>query len=252
MGERPGLYVDGLSVSFKNKVLFEDIHFVLTPGDKVTLVGENGIGKSTFLKILKGDPFEGEGRIQRSGTLGYLPQSFETFPNQRALDHVILQSRDEALIQALQDKVFADSGWEVPFQTLGGHELFRTLAHLALTPDILMKSFGELSGGEKTKLHLCALQHFNPDLLLLDEPTNHLDRKGISWLGRFLRGFEGGLLIVTHDRSLIHESGVRISELSPVTHQLIHFHGGYRGYLEAQERLWERAKQERETQEKEL
>jgi len=252
VSDKVGIYISRLSLSFGTKILFDALDFVLTPGDKITLVGENGIGKSTLLKIIKGDPCGAEGRVQRFGSIGYLPQSFETVPPFKALHYFIQESMDEGMLGAAEEGEFSHPEWQRAFQALGGHRTLSTMAHLNLSPDVLMKDFQTLSGGEKTKIHLCALEHGAPDMLLLDEPTNHLDAAGIQWLGRFLKTFEGALLMVTHDRALIENAGVRLSELSPLTHQLVHFHTGYRGYLAEQERIYQRAKQERESQEKEL
>src|SRR5207248_10911489 len=97
-----------------------------------------------------------------------------------------------------------------------------------------------------------ALSFQNPDILLLDEPTNHLDEAGLSWLEKFLKDYQGILLMITHDRYLINQTANYISELSPETHNLTHFRGNYRNYLHEKERQYLRLKQIRGQQEKEV
>jgi ATPase subunit of ABC transporter with duplicated ATPase domains len=135
---------------------------------------------------------------------------------------------------------------------LGGHEKFKQANHIGLSIDLLKKPFKTLSGGEKTKVLLGALSILEPNIILLDEPTNCLDSQGIEWLENFLKNFDGGIIMVTHDRSLINAVSNRISELSPYTKKFTHFRGGYKNYLEEEEKRRQRLIEERQHQEKEL
>ena len=111
----------------------------------------------------------------------------------------------------------------------------KTISQLQLAPSILERNFSSLSGGEKVKIYLAALSFQNPNILLLDEPTNHLDEAGLSWLEKFLKDYQGILLMITHDRYLINQTANYISELSPETYNLNHFRGNYRNYLQEKE-----------------
>jgi ATPase subunit of ABC transporter with duplicated ATPase domains len=128
----------------------------------------------------------------------------------------------------------------------------KLISQLNFSPQILDQNFASLSGGEKVKIHLAALFFQNPDILLLDEPTNHLDEAGLIWLEKSLKTYHGILIMVTHDRYLINQTANYISELSPETHNLTHFRGNYRNYLQEKERQYLRQKQIREQQEKEI
>ncbi|KAI0461097.1 hypothetical protein LJB42_001428 [Komagataella kurtzmanii] len=112
--------------------------------------------------------------------------------------------------------------------------------------------FKFLSGGEKTKVMLCALSILEPDIILIDEPTNCPDWRGIEWLASFLKNFDGGVVMVMHDRSLINAVSNRISELSPHTKKFTHFKGQYKHYLEEEDKRRQRQIEERKHQEKDL
>lgn len=250
----PHVLVQDLDLEFMDKPIFHDLNFSLHPSDKVTVVGENGIGKSTFLKVLTGELSEYDGRVDVSGSFGYLPQTFEHFEDGLVMEHIIHHSRDPNLVSLLttdQFPVFSPEWYDL-FNSYGGFNLFRSLNQIGLTTQILTRRFLELSGGEKTKIHLCSLALCSPDFLFLDEPTNHLDATGLKWLSSFVRQFNGGVVMVTHDRALIKETANRISELSPLTRNFVHFRGGYKHYLDEQEKIYERLRMERLRQEREL
>jgi ATP-binding cassette subfamily F protein 3 len=248
-----GISILKLRLSFNGKPVFQDVDFQLSAGDKVTIVGENGVGKSTFLKIINGLIHDYEGKAIVKGSIGYLPQSFEGFANLKGIEHLIRYSEDPLLIEFLENSdSYRSDAWYQEFNARGGFAIWKTLSQLRLNPDRLERNLMDLSGGEKTKLHLCAIHHQNPDVLLLDEPTNHLDYTGLRWLENFLRSFAGGIVMVTHDRTLINNTANKISELSPITHNFSHFRGGYKHYLVEQDKIYERAKLERENQEREI
>lgn len=236
------LKVSNLTLSFGKKVLFDDLDFSLESGDKVTIVGENGCGKSTFLRLLTGVNYAYSGSIDIGGRIGYLPQHFEDVDGGKPAILVILESLanieiKQFLSQAQFSELFSDD-WIQELNTLGGHEIFKQAHLIGLSNQLLMKPFKQLSGGEKTKTMLCALSCMESNIILLDEPTNHLDTQGIKWLENYLKKFEGGVIMATHDRTLINLVSNRISELSPHTKKFVHFRGGYKLYLEEVKHLF--------------
>ncbi|SCU82814.1 LAFA_0D00210g1_1 [Lachancea sp. 'fantastica'] len=254
-GKSPELLVNNLDLSFDKKILFEDLDFAVSYGDKVTIVGENGSGKTTFLKLLSGiDDYPYSGSIDFEGTIGFLPQHFEEVEGDLLAIIVLLRSLYDDEIDGflkLPLEPFSYE-WFQELNSLGGHEIFKQFSHIGLKEEVLKRPFKSLSGGEKTKTLLCALSILNPDFILLDEPTNHLDNVGIEWLESYLKRFTGAVVMVTHDRNLINAVSNFISELSPHTKKFTHFKGGYKHYLEEENKRRQRSIEERRFQDKEL
>lgn len=252
--QNPIVQMRKLNFSFGPKPIFKDLTLELVPGDKVVLVGENGIGKSTLLKIASGHlRADDDEEIAIRGSIGYLPQTFEDYSNQSVIEFFVNRSGSDDLKKLLNRKKSDDQkAWFGEFNAYGGHLFFKDLRKLGLENLDLDKQLGHLSGGEKTKILLASLAFSNPDILLLDEPTNHLDIKGVMWLEHFLKRHIGITLMTTHDRMLIDRTANRIAEISHETHQLTYFRGGYTNYLAEQERNRERLLQQQENQEREL
>ncbi len=237
--------IEKLCLSFGDKVLFDNLDLQLKNGEKLFIVGDNGAGKTTLLRLIRGELIGYDGNCRTNGKVGYLPQSFETFPARTALEHLILESNDPNLLEFLKMKTpFNYKGWEEEFNAYGGYQFMPIFHKLKLSNFNLNRPFHSLSGGEKIKIHLATLSILEPDILLLDEPTNHLDDRGLCWLEEFLKKYRGALITVTHDRALINNTANRISELSSTLRRLVHFKGGYKSYLDQQEKMQELLKQE--------
>ncbi len=176
--------VQKLAKRFGNTLLFEDVTFTIGNKEKVGLVGRNGLGKTTLLKIIAGieQPDEGSVTIPRHYTIGYMSQQLH-FTKQVV--------RDEALSLLPESEQ---------------HEYWRAekiLSGLGFDSDDMFKKVSELSGGFQVRLQLAKTLILNPDMLLLDEPTNYLDITSIRWLSRFLQNWRGELLFITHDRGFM-------------------------------------------------
>ena len=222
------LTVSHVAKSFGGAQLFSGVSFVLAPGQKMGLIGRNGGGKTTLLKILLGQETPdsnttppGRVTLAPGRRMGYLRQEAPVHP-----EHTILEEIDEALapIRAAQARITEaehamaavtdDSALETAmaeytlaheeFEHLGGwaveSERDATLLRLGFGPEQMDKRVGDCSGGEQTRLALAKLVMIRPDLLILDEPTNHLDIHVTEWLEGFLKEYEGAVLLVSHDR----------------------------------------------------
>ena len=205
------LTAENLSINFGMKQLLTDVNFYLNEGDKVGLIGINGTGKSTFLKVLAGFLEPDTGRITRNPNVqvSYLPQNPEMEETATILEQVFLHFPRE-------------------FRELNEYEAKTMLTKLGFT-DFTQK-VGTLSGGQRKRVALVAALVHPADILVLDEPTNHLDSQMVAWLEDWLRSFRGGLVMVTHDRYFLERVVSRITELS--RGKLYHYEANYSKYLE--------------------
>ena len=219
--------------------LFEDVSFVINKKDRIALVGKNGAGKSTMLKILAGlqRPTAGTVAVQRGVTIGYLPQVMVLSDTrtvmeeaERAFSHLFeMQSRLEKMNQELADRTDYDSESyhelierftheNERFLMMGGvnykAEIERTLTGLGFSRSDFSRPTSEFSGGWRMRIELAKLLLRHPDVLLLDEPTNHLDIESIQWLENFLKVEPGAVVLVSHDRAFINNITNRTIEIS--------------------------------------
>ena len=205
------LSAEHISINFGSRQLLSDVNFYLNEGDKTGIIGINGTGKSTFLKVLAGITEPDEGKISRN-------------PNVQI--SVLSQNpvmKDEATIL---EQVFLH--FPAEFRALNEYEAKSMLTKLGL-PDFERK-VGTLSGGQRKRVALAAALIHPADILVLDEPTNHLDSAMVSWLEDWLRRFKGGLVMVTHDRYFLERVVNHITELS--RGKLYHYEANYSKYLE--------------------
>lgn len=251
--QRPGILARSLNLSFGEKEIFDNLHLEMIHGDKLVLVGENGIGKSTLLKALNGEFDEQDEDCRVSGTVGFLPQALENFSEDSVVELMAKKVTEPELKKVLNKYPSMDyEEWEQHFNAMGGYRFFINLNQLGMKNIDISSPMSSFSGGEKTKIYLGILSLISPSILLLDEPTNHLDRVGIQWLERFLKNHDGIIVMTTHDRMLIDRTATRIAEISPVTRNLIHFRGGYTNYLIEKKKEFERLKQKHLEQKAEL
>ena len=231
--------VDNLKVEFGVTPLFEDVSYVINKRDRIALVGKNGAGKSTMLKILAGlqTPTEGTVSYPKEVTIGYLPQVMILSDShtvmeeaELAFEHIFeMQEKLNRLNQGLADRTdYESEGYQKlieqftheneRFQMLGGMnyqaEIERTLVGLGFNREDFNRPTSEFSGGWRMRIELAKLLLRRPDVLLLDEPTNHLDIESIQWLENFLKMNAGAVVLVSHDRAFINNVTNRTIEIS--------------------------------------
>jgi macrolide transport system ATP-binding/permease protein len=253
------LSIEQISKSYGDNQVLNGVTFGLGEGQKVGLVGANGVGKSTLLKIVMGEIDADSGRVTTAhkARIGYLPQVLEQ-ADTLTVDALILESLAEVValeqqLRALEtrmsavngnlDALLADYGQaSEEFERRGGYDLEHRRQEIltGLQIDHIRRDrpIGTLSGGEKSRVGLAALLLQEPDLLLLDEPTNHLDFRALSWLESYLANFRGGLLAVSHDRHFLNQTVSSIIEIDEHSKESKFYSGSYSFYAEvkAQER----------------
>lgn len=233
------LTANELVVAFNDRVILDHATLALHEGDRVGLVGRNGAGKSTFLKVLAGlrTPDGGEVAARRGLVVSYLSQEFTLDPAKDVLanirdgaKHVLdLVAEFESLPghsprhAELEDRIAHLDGWNLDSR------IATAMSHLNTPPGD--RDISTLSGGEKRRVAMCRAIVARPDLLILDEPTNHLDPESIEWVAEFLENFGGAFLVVTHDRWFLD----RVTNLTVELHEgrFYSYEGGYTEYLSA-------------------
>ncbi|MFO1105386.1 MAG: energy-dependent translational throttle protein EttA [Amaricoccus sp.] len=261
-------HMDGLTKAYAGgKKVFEGIRLSFLPGVKIGVVGVNGSGKSSLLRIMSGQDkdFQGEAWAAKGVTVGYLPQEPELDPaldvrgnvmeGVAAKSALVTRYNDVAMkvaedytdelmeeMTALQDQIDAQNLWDLDSQVDVAMEALRC------PPDDA--AVDSLSGGEKRRVALCKLLLENPDVLLLDEPTNHLDAETIAWLQKHLIEYKGTILIVTHDRYFLDDITGWILELD--RGRGIPYEGNYSAWLEQKAKRLEQEAREDKARQKTL
>ena len=231
--------IDNLTVEFGVKPLFKDVNFVVNDRDRVALVGKNGAGKSTMLKIICGlqHPTSGNVAIPSDTTIGYLPQVMilqdNTTVKEEArkafADNTKMKEKIDRLNKELAERTDYESEEYAKlvekfttehdrYQMLGGDnyeaEIERTLTGLGFLRTDFDRPTSEFSGGWRMRIELAKILLRHPDILLLDEPTNHLDIESIGWLERFLQQNAKAVVLVSHDRAFINNVTNRTIEIT--------------------------------------
>ncbi|PTI38452.1 ribosomal protection-like ABC-F family protein [Mammaliicoccus vitulinus] len=242
-----------LTKSYTGEVIFENIKYDLNEGDCVGLVGRNGEGKSTLLKLMAGieSPTEGQISWQKNISIGYLNQ-LPTYEDDKQvyeclsevfeeINHISKQMQSIETDMANQtdqmEQLLKKYGHlQEQFEERGGYERdaqIRRVSHGLKINHLLSHTWGKLSGGERTKVGLAQILLQQPKLLLLDEPTNHLDISSIDWLADFIKQYSGAVVIVSHDRYFLDDTVNQIAEIDQG--QLHIYHGNYSYFVKEKE-----------------
>ena len=231
--------IDGLTVEFGVKPLFKDVSFVINERDRIALVGKNGAGKSTMLKILCGmqKPTSGAVSVPNDTTIGYLPQvmklSDDTTVKEETRKAFADKTKMEAKLKEMEQEMAERTDYESDgyaelverftteherYMMMGGEnyeaEIERTLTGLGFTRDDFERPTREFSGGWRMRIELAKILLRRPDVLLLDEPTNHLDIESIQWLEQFLAQSAKAVVLVSHDRAFVNNVTNRTLEIT--------------------------------------
>jgi ATP-binding cassette, subfamily F, member 3 len=249
--------LENIAVVFQGRSLFANVNWQITEGHRIGLVGVNGSGKSTLLKLITGLLEPDSGRIVRSKnfSVGYLPQELTSTSEQTVFDEALsgcgtarelelhLHATERAMSKVdpkseeYEELVHEFGRLQHLFEEADGFALqsktARVLQGLAVPAEWWEKPLKQLSGGWQMRIHLARLILSAPSLLLLDEPTNHLDVESIVWLSSFLRTYEGGLVMISHDRYFLDEN---VREIVEIENRKLHFYAGnFSFYLQDKE-----------------
>ena len=259
------IVASGIELRAGARLLLGDGSFQVAPGDRIGLVGRNGAGKTTLLKVLAGESLPGAGTVRRTGPIGYLPQDPRTGDldmlvvdrvlSSRGLDELRAALRQAEAQMADPDRNRADAAirkyasLEERMSVLGGYAAEAEAAALASSlglPDrVLHQPLGTLSGGQRRRVELARILFGDSQTLLLDEPTNHLDADSIAWLREHLRNYRGGLILISHDVTLLDAVVNKVFYLDANRSVLDYYNLGWQPYVQQRETDERRRKRER-------
>lgn len=263
------MQVEHLTKSFGGRTLFSDACFRLEAHDRLALVGPNGAGKTTMLKVITGHEDADSGNVvfAKGAVVGYLEQEAIEMEDRSIFDEVI--SSQQEILEAEQrlheleaslnenstpEKLDACGRARERYEALGGYRLESqvrsVLFGLGFKEDDMARHTGDFSGGWQMRIALAKLLIRKPDLLLLDEPTNHLDLESVKWLEGFLRGYDGAVIVVSHDRAFMDNMVDRVAEIDAGRLEL--YKGNYSAYLKQRDERIERLRQQAERQAEEI
>ena len=259
--------INNLSVVFPDKKLFDDVNLTFTEGNCYGIIGANGAGKSTFLKILSGEkePTTGNVSIEKNKRMSKLSQDHYAFEDFKVLDTVIMGNKKLYEIGKEKDEIYMKPDFsdedgmraaelEVEFAELGGYEaeseastLLQGLGIDTSKHELLMK---DLIEADKVKVLLAQALFGSPDILLLDEPTNGIDLRAVLWLEEFLMNFEGIVIIVSHDRYFLNEVCTHMVDID--FNRITTFVGNYDFWYESSQLALKMAKEQNKKKEEKI
>ncbi|MCT1366854.1 ribosomal protection-like ABC-F family protein [uncultured Kocuria sp.] len=262
--------VSNLELRAGARLLMDEVNFRVNKGDKVGLVGRNGAGKTTMTKVLAGQALPAGGEVTHSGSIGYLPQDPKVDDMEQTARDRIFSARGLAGVmgrmhQAQQDMASEDpqvqakgmrsyDRLEAEFISGGGYAAeseAATITHnLDLPERLLSQPLRTLSGGQRRRVELARILFSDADTMLLDEPTNHLDADSVAWLREFLRGYQGGLLVISHDVELMELVVNKVLYLDAIRCVVDVYNMDWKHYLQQREQDEHRRKRERANAEK--
>ena len=258
---------NNVTLRIGKKALFEDVNIKFTPGNCYGLIGANGAGKSTFLKILSGklEPSKGDVTMSPGERLSVLEQDHFKYDNYMVLDTVIMGNERLYEIMKEKDAIYAKEDFteedgiraselEGEFAEMNGWEAESDAAMLlnglGVDTDLHYKQMSELNGNQKVKVLLAKALFGNPDILLLDEPTNHLDLDAIAWLEEFLINFENTVIVVSHDRYFLNKVCTQIADIDYAKIQL--YAGNYDFWYESSQLMIKQMKEANKKKEEKI
>ncbi len=249
--------LNGISKYYGANKVLENISFEVHSGDKVGLIGKNGTGKTTILKIIAGIENSDGGilSIRKNATIGYLAQIPDYPKEYKVIDvlNIAFEEQNEIRekMRQIEKKMASSDEDEIEkimktygelqhsYEHMGGYEteekLSRVCTGLKFTEKMLERSFSDLSGGEKTTVMLGKMLLQNPDILLLDEPSNHLDLESVEWLEEFIGEYKGSVLVISHDRYFLDNIATKIIEVESKKSKT--YIGNYSFYVQYKEEM---------------
>jgi ATPase subunit of ABC transporter with duplicated ATPase domains len=257
--------VQGVSMRFGSKVLFDDVTTTFSTGRRYGLTGPNGAGKSTFMKLLTGELQAQRGTVARPDKVGVLRQDQFAFDELRVIDTVVMGNQrlwsalqERELLYAKTNMTDADGMRLGELEGIVGDEDgYEAESHAAILlqgldiPDTLhQRTMAELQGGQKVRVLLAQALFGQPEGLLLDEPTNHLDLDSIHWLREFLLRYDGTLIVISHDRHFLNAVCTHIADIDYQT--IITYTGGYDDMVLAKMQIRARVESQNEQREKKI
>jgi ATP-binding cassette, subfamily F, member 3 len=267
--------INNLSVQFNGEYLFEDVSFIINRRDRIGLVGKNGAGKTTMMRIItrQMEPDSGRVVLPSSATAGYLPQEMKLRSNKTVIDETFTAFAESNDLERLIHKYTHELTERTDYESESYHKLAEKLAEANERFDLIgggtqqaraekvllglgfehkdfKRLMSEFSGGWQMRVELAKILLQNPDLLLLDEPTNHLDIESIQWLERFLQDYSGAIMLISHDRAFLDNITKRTVEISKG--KIYDYKAAYSDYENLREERLEQEMAQYSNQQKEI